>query len=69
MRPEELSLVVNDTIARMLVSPRYSGKLSLHFELVCFQGGIRECAVDVKKIVTSEELTRLNVKSPNVNPV
>jgi hypothetical protein len=62
VKPQELGMVANDAVQRVLVAPRYTGKLSLHFELICFEGGIRECAVDIKKVVTNEEVEKLHIQ-------
>ncbi|HMD69170.1 MAG TPA: hypothetical protein VKF42_09865 [Chitinivibrionales bacterium] len=62
MRPEELALVTNDAVQRLIVKPRYSGKFSLRFELVCSNGGIRECAVGTEQQVTNDQVVKLYEK-------
>ena len=63
MRAEELGMVVNDTVQRVLVAPRYCGKLVLTLEMICHAGGIRELAVSMRKIVTNEEVEKIKETS------
>jgi len=49
MRPEELSGVIYNTVMREVKNMRYSGSFSLHFDLICLEGGIRDCAVSMQK--------------------
>jgi hypothetical protein len=62
VRPEDLSLVADDAVRRLVVAPRYTGKILLHFELICYNGGIRECAVSTTKTITNEEVAQLQEK-------
>jgi hypothetical protein len=68
MRPADVALVVDDAVVRALVVPRYTGRLSIHVEMICLQGGVRECGIDVKKTVTNEEVEKLREINNSQSP-
>jgi hypothetical protein len=62
MRPEDLSLITDDAVRRLVVAPRYSGRLSLHYELVCDSGGIRECSISTTNTIRNLDIEKIREK-------